>query len=351
MSGGVDSSVAAARLVDMGFEVIGVTLHLWDEPPGSGRGRCCAPEDVHDARRVADRLGIAHYSIDRRAMFLRRVVSPFVEEYLAGRTPSPCTVCNQQIKLPALMRMADMLGARRVATGHYARILRGSDGTVRVARGVDRNKDQSYYLYALSPTLLDRLELVLGDSTKDKVRQEALDRGLAGAGKGESQDLCFVPARSYQEMIERVAPDKLRPGYIVDSAGERLAKHAGIHRFTVGQRKGLGVSLVPPRFVTRIDAATATVVVGTESDLYATEIRLAAPCVATGVRLPIHANVQIRYRHEGQGGWLYEEGGAMRIEFDDPVRAPSLGQAAVAYDGELVVGGGTITRVGTTLVA
>ncbi|MBI5537081.1 MAG: tRNA 2-thiouridine(34) synthase MnmA [Deltaproteobacteria bacterium] len=345
MSGGVDSSVAAARLVDQGWEVVGVTLHLWDQLPGTARGRCCAPEDVHDARRVADRLGIPHYSFDRRDTFLREVVEPFVEEYLRGHTPSPCTKCNQQIKLPALLRIADMIGARKVATGHYARVLRDARGHVRVARGLDLGKDQSYYLYALAPDVLERLELVLGTSTKADVRQEALRRGLAGASKGESQDLCFVPGASYHEVIERFAGDRIRPGIIVDRTGQRLADHRGIHRFTVGQRKGLGLGPGPTRFVTRIDGDEARVVVGPEADLFSSKIRVAAPRLASGVVLPMRASVRVRYRHDGQDAWLRDEGGTLCICFDEPVRAPTVGQAAVGYDGDFVVAGGVVTEV------
>jgi tRNA-uridine 2-sulfurtransferase len=351
MSGGVDSSVAAARLVEQGWEVVGVTLHLWDQLPGTARGRCCAPEDVHDARRVADRLGIAHYSFDRRDTFLREVVGPFIDEYLRGRTPSPCTTCNQQIKLPVLLRVADMMGARKVATGHYARVVRDAAGHARVARGIDHHKDQSYYLYALAPAVLERLELVLGSSTKICVREEALRRGLAGAGKGESQDLCFVSGAKYHEVVKRFASDRIRPGIIVDTKGDRLADHGGIHRFTVGQRKGLGISPGPAHFVTRIEPDQARVVVGPEADLFAQEVRVAQPRLASGVTLPVRASVRVRYRHDGQAAWLRDDGGALSIVFDEPVRAPALGQAAVGYDGEVVVAGGIITQVVPQAVA
>jgi len=342
MSGGVDSSVAAARLVDQGFDVIGVTLHLWDQPPGGGRGRCCAPEDVHDARRVADKLGIAHYAFDRRETFLRRIVEPFVEDYLHGRTPSPCTVCNQQIKIPTLLRIASALGARGVATGHYARIRRTAEGWPRLLRGLDPRKDQSYYLYALGPEILDRLLLPLGESTKPQVRADAVARALPGAGKGESQDLCFVAGSSYHEVVERFAPDRIRPGTIVDENGAVLSSHPGVHRFTLGQRKGLGLGGAV-RFVKAIDADTGRVVVGDENALWAWRLEVERPTIAAGIQLPIRARVQVRYRHEPQAALLEADGSSLVIRFEQPVRAASCGQAAVAWVEDAVVAGGIIT--------
>lgn len=343
MSGGVDSSVAAARLVQRGYDVLGVTLHLWDEPPGT-RGRCCAPEDVRDARRVADALGIAHYSLDRREQFLRNIVEPFVDDYLSGRTPSPCVRCNQQIKFPALMRLASMVGARWVATGHYARVVRVGEWW-RVAQGVDRVKDQSYFLYGLGQAELERLMLPLSDSLKPEVRDQALKLGLAGAQKGESQDLCFVHEPTYAEFVERYAPNRVRPGPIVNAQGQRLGSHGGIHRFTVGQRKGVGVCTGQPAFVTRLDPSTGTVVVGDERALACTEVRVANPKLAAGLQLPMRATVRVRYRHEGAAATLMADGSQLRIVFETPVRAASLGQVAVAFDGAVVVGGGPITEV------
>jgi len=342
MSGGVDSSVAAARLVRQGFAVIGVTLHLWDQPLGAGRGRCCAPEDVHDARRVADRLGIAHYAFDRRDTFLRAIVQPFVEDYLLGRTPSPCTLCNQTIKIPALLRIADALGASRVATGHYARLSRTAEGHPRLLRGLDARKDQSYYLYALAPEILERLLLPLGSSTKPEVRAEAIALALPGAGKGESQDLCFVAGSYYHEVVERFAPDRIRPGTIVDADGTVLATHGGVHRFTLGQRKGLGLGTGPARFVRAIEPQTGRVVVGDEASLLSSRIRVQNPSIARGVELPLRAMVQVRYRHEPQPAWLQLEGDALSIRFEQPVRAVACGQAAVAWVDDAVVAGGVI---------
>src|SRR5882672_10678374 len=219
MSGGVDSSVAAARLLEQGFDVVGVTLHLWDYPDdGSVRGRCCAPEDQHDARRVADQLGIAHYAFDRRELFAREVVDPFVESYLSGSTPSPCVSCNRSVKMLELFALADRLGASKVATGHYARVVHNGSRH-ELYRGRDAAKDQSYFLHTLSEAQLARLDFPLGEATKVEVRQDAQDRRLPGAEKGESQELCFVPKGRYDGFVEGRAKGRVRPGPLIDEAG------------------------------------------------------------------------------------------------------------------------------------
>ena len=272
MSGGVDSAVAAARLHDAGHEVVGVTLHLWDYPDDpdakGGHGRCCAPEDQYDARRTADQLGFAHYTFDRRELFARTIVAPFVDAYLAGETPSPCAACNRGVKLAELFALADKLGAARVATGHYARIVRdeGAARAPRLAQGRDLTKDQSYFLYASPRAWLERLVFPLGESTKAEVRAEAITRGLPGAHKGESVELCFVGggAHAYASFVEERADGRTRPGAIVDGEGREVGRHAGVHRFTVGQRKGIGVAIGKPAFVTAIDADTGTVHLGDE---------------------------------------------------------------------------------------
>jgi tRNA-specific 2-thiouridylase len=360
MSGGVDSSVAAARLHAAGFDVVGVTLHLWDYPE-EGRGshaRCCAPEDQYDARRVADALGFPHFTFDRRALFAQSVVSPFVDAYLQGETPSPCTACNRGVKLAELFSIADRLGARAVATGHYARVVRDDAGVPRLAMGADRTKDQSYFLYASPRSWLERLVFPLGDSTKGEVRSEAVARALPGAEKGESQELCFVGggAHAYTDFVAARAGDRVRPGRIVDENGATVGTHDGVHRFTVGQRKGLGVALGRPAFVTRIDAETATVSVGAEEHLFAREAHLADVFLGEGVSLPARARVRVRYRHDGDDAMvepipaLPEDVGpsrerpAVRVLFDRPVRAVTRGQIAVLYSGERVIGGGRIAR-------
>lgn len=350
MSGGVDSSVAAARLHDSGFEVVGVTLHLWDYPQHSGAdegsgGRCCAPEDQYDARRVADSLGFAHFTFDRRDLFARSVVEPFVEAYLAGETPSPCTACNRGVKLAELLAIADRLGAQRVATGHYARIVREPSGTPRLCVGADRAKDQSYFLYASPRSWLERLVFPLGESTKAEVRADAARRRLPGAQKGESQDLCFVGGgnRAYADFVARSAPGRVRPGRIVDEEGRAVGAHAGVHQFTIGQRKGLGVALGKPAFVTRIDAEEGSVHLGTEQALLSRGAALTDVSLADGVALPARAHVRVRYRHAGQAAVVVgSSAGGASVLFDGPVRAITRGQIAVFYDGDRVLGGGRI---------
>ena len=347
MSGGVDSAVAAARLVDQGHEVVGVTLHLWDYPeagPGA-HTRCCAPEDQYDAKRTADRLGIPHYTFDRRALFEESVVQPFVQAYLAGETPSPCAACNRGVKIAELVRLADRLGAARVATGHYARIGRSADEPPHIREGADPSKDQSYFLYATTAEQMARLLFPLGESTKAEVRAEAVARQLPGATKGESQELCFVGAgaHAYAAFVEERAAGRVRPGPIVDGEGRVVGQHEGVHRFTVGQRKGLGVALGKPAFVTSIDPATATVRLGDEADLASTEATIEDIVVAPGVTLPLEARIRIRYRHEGARGRVERTGGTSgQIRFAAPVRAVSRGQVAVFYDGDRVLGGGRI---------
>lgn len=349
MSGGVDSAVAAARLVDQGHDVVGVTLHLWDYPEEGGarsHGRCCAPEDQYDARRTADALGIPHFTFDRRELFAKTVVEPFVEAYLAGETPSPCTACNRGVKIAELVALADRLGAARVATGHYARLGRTSDGTPFLREGADASKDQSYFLYATRRELLERLAFPLGDSQKPEVRAEAVQRKIPGATKGESQELCFVGAGAgaYASFVEERAKERLRPGPVVDSEGRVVGAHEGIHRFTIGQRKGLGIAVGHRTFVTAIDPGTATIHLGEGAELHSVAAELDDVVLAPGVALPLDARVRVRYRHEGAQARIESRvESAATVRFTTPVRAVSRGQVAVFYDGDRVLGGGRIT--------
>ncbi|MDB5219341.1 MAG: tRNA-specific 2-thiouridylase MnmA [Myxococcaceae bacterium] len=354
MSGGVDSAVAAARLVDEGHDVVGVTLHLWDYPEaGAGsHGRCCAPEDQYDARRTADALGIPHFTFDRRELFAKTVVEPFVDAYLAGETPSPCTACNRGVKISELIALADRLGAARVATGHYARLARtpGPDGVPYLREGADASKDQSYFLYATPRAHLERLVFPLGDSKKPEVRAEAVRRNIPGATKGESQELCFVGAGAgaYAAFVEMRAKGRVRPGPIVDADGRVVGQHEGIHRFTIGQRKGLGVALGKPAFVTAIDADTATVRLGEGEGLESIAAEVDDVVLAPGVSLPFDARVRVRYRHEGAEGRIEatRDGTGAVVRFTKPVRAVSRGQVAVFYalgpHGDRVLGGGRL---------
>lgn len=344
MSGGVDSSVGAARLVHAGYDVVGVTLHLWDYPDdGSVKSRCCAPEDIHDARRVADVLGIPHYAFDRRELFQREVVEPFVESYVDGETPSPCVRCNRGVKMHELLKLADRLGAERVATGHYARVVLES-GRARLYRARDASKDQSYFLHMLPEAALRRLLFPLGEATKAEVRAEAMALELPGAHKGESQELCFVPNGRYDEFVRSRADGKLRPGNIVDQDGRVIGRHEGIHRFTLGQRKNLGVALGERAYVTRIDQETHAIELGPASELMCREAELAELTLADDVALPLAADVGVRYRGAPVAADIEPCGTSARVRFREPVRAVVAGQYAVFYRGQRVLGGGLIRR-------
>nr|PZN27856.1 MAG: tRNA 2-thiouridine(34) synthase MnmA [Pseudomonadota bacterium] len=344
MSGGVDSSVAAARLARAGHDVIGVTLHLWDYPDdGSVRARCCAPEDLHDARRVADRLGIPHYAFDRRELFADTIVEPFVEDYLAGRTPSPCVRCNRGVKLAELFALADRLGAEQVATGHYAR-LREHDGRIELLRARDPSKDQSYFLHWVGQEQLRRLCFPLGDSEKSAVRDEARALELPGAHKGESQELCFVPNGRYDAFIEQHAADRLRPGPIVDASGRVVGAHRGVHAFTLGQRKNLGVALGERAYVVGIDPESATVRLGPREALEAAAAEVTELALAEGVTLPLRAEVQVRYRARPVTAEVRALGTGAIVLFDTKVISVVPGQYAVFYDGERLLGGGRSAR-------
>ena len=346
MSGGVDSSVAAARLVAEGYEVVGVTLHLWDYPDdGSVRGRCCAPEDVHDARRVADRLGIAHYAFDRRELFRRTVVDPFVDAYVGGITPSPCVRCNRGVKIPELLGLAGSLGAERVATGHYARIRRQGE-RYELHRACDREKDQSYFLHMLGQRELSRLLFPLGELDKASVREAARDLALPGADKGESQELCFVPNGRYDGFVAERAAERVRPGPIIDETGKQVGSHEGVHAFTIGQRKNLRVALGHRAYVVGIDPATATVKLGDRQALLADRARLAEPSLAAGVEPPFDCDVMVRYRGGAHPARVRGSGSALELEFTTPVAAVVPGQYAVFVSGDRVLGGGVIQEAG-----
>lgn len=347
MSGGVDSSVAAARLHQEGYEVIGVTLHLWDYPDdGSVKGRCCAPEDVHDARRVADALGFPHYAFDRRELFEREVVTPFVNDYLEGITPSPCVRCNRGVKIAELIALADRLGASRVATGHYARLVRGSDGRVDLLRARDLNKDQSYFLHMLPDEILGRFLFPLGELDKQSVRQQAVLLQLPGANKGESQELCFVPTGRYDELVEKRAGDRVRPGPILDERGRVVGSHEGLHRFTRGQRRNLGIAVGHRAYVVDIDPESRAVRLGNKEDLLRSEIEVSELALRSGVELPIEAQVVIRYRGAPTLATIERTGpDGARVSFKNHVSAPSKGQFAVFYDQERVLGGGLISAL------
>jgi len=341
MSGGVDSSVAAARAVLAGYEAIGVTMNL-----AGSASRCCSLEDADDARRVAEKIGIRFYVANERDSFGREVMESFADAYLEGRTPIPCVVCNKRFKFDRLLERARVFGAQRVATGHFARIVHDADtGLERLLRARDLDKDQSYFLFQLDQEQLRAAWFPLGELSKAEVRAEARKLGLATADKPESQEICFVPQGRYAEVVERIRPEaRSATGAIVDREGRVLGTHRGIHHFTVGQRRGLGISVGRALYVTHIDAARQRVVVGEASELSRSELRVEAVSWIAG-KAPadaFEARVHVRYRDAGTLGRVRGIGDRAEVSFEVPVRSAAPGQAAVFYDGEEVLGGGWI---------
>ena len=346
MSGGVDSSVAALLLRSEGWDVVGVTLKLYsldeDELPAGHQG-CCTLDDVEDARSVCRRLGIPHYVLNMEQEFHDRVMDYFVEEYRRGRTPHPCIACNDKIKFSQLMARADALGARYVATGHYARISRTPQGAT-LHKGVDHSKDQSYVLFGMTQGQLARTLLPVGGYYKDEIREMAVDAGQVTAGKPDSQDICFIPLGDYREFLRQRTDGA--PGEIVDLDGSLLGAHQGIEYYTIGQRRGLG-SLPyseEPRYVIRLDAGRNQVVVGPESALYSDTALLSGVNYVAGCRpadgMPVA--VKVRYKAYEAPATLHPRDGGALLRFREPQRAITPGQAAVFYDGDILVGGGTI---------
>ena len=362
MSGGVDSSAAAALLKAGGHELVGFTMQLWNQRRGLSVGedgeplpsRCCSLDDVYDARRVAEGLGFPFYVLNLERDFERDVVAPFVQSYLEGETPIPCVACNSRLKFASLDRTALSVGCEKVATGHYARVeFDEAAGRHRLLRGRDARKDQSYFLWELTQEQLSRSLFPLGEMTKEEVREAARRHGLYVAGKPESQEICFVPDGDYAGFIDRYLEAEGREGErpargeIVDTEGRVVGEHEGVHRFTVGQRRGLGVSRPLPLYVVRVEPGANRVVVGHDAELLSSEF------TAAGVNWvafdepgePFTADVRVRYRHTEAPATITPLGqGRARVRFDDPQRAVTPGQATVFYRGEEVVGGGWIVR-------
>lgn len=352
MSGGVDSSVAAALLREQGYEVVGVAMRLapdLDAPAAGRRGSCCSHDDFEDARRVAERLDFPFYVVDLRAEFATRVIDHFVGEYLAGRTPNPCVMCNREIKFDRLWQRAEALGAGFIATGHYARIERDRAGRSHLLRAADAAKDQSYFLFTLGQRELARTLFPLGAMTKGEVRARARALGLANADKPESQEICFVADRSYAEFVARHAgPARLRQGRVIDGEGRVLAEHQGIHRFTVGQRHGLGVSGGEALYVREIRVGSGEVVVGPRAvpgvpGLSAVKVNLVGG--ALGAARCAEVEVRIRYRHPPVPATLrMVAADRAEVRFAGREAAVTPGQACVFYDRDEVLGGGFIER-------
>jgi tRNA-uridine 2-sulfurtransferase len=358
MSGGVDSSVAAALLAEQGHDVIGLSMQLYDQAEGqSSFGSCCSIDGLHDARRVAAAINIPHYVLNFERQFQEQVVSNFVNEYVAGRTPLPCAHCNGDLKFATLAERAESFGADAVATGHYARVdvirLPSEDGgrsqPMRhvLKRGIDASKDQSYFLFSLTQAQLARAVFPVGDRPKTAVRAYARLRNLPVADKPDSQEICFIPDHDYRGFVEKQRPDTPRAGQFVDERGAVVGAHEGVHRFTVGQRRGLGLSSSPsgtPLYVLALRSADQQVVVGPKSSLERTTLQ------ASGVNwlidtptVPIRAAVQIRHRHQAAPATVRATApGQATVTFDTPQIAITPGQAAVFYDGEIVLGGGWI---------
>ncbi len=345
MSGGVDSSVAALLLSREGYEVIGVTLRLWsDDRPGAAplsRG-CCTLEDINDARRVCETIGARHYVINAEREFKTTVVDYFLAEYERGRTPHPCIACNDLIKFDFLLNRAMAMEADYIATGHYARSVFDAEGNPTLMKAIDPSKDQSYVLFGLGQEQLRRLLLPVGWYTKSDLRELARDAGLDIADKPDSQDICFIPDGDYRQFLQ--LHHEASPGDVVDMDGNVLAQHQGIDRYTVGQRKGLGITDSAPLYVVRIEPDTRRVVVGPEDAL------LSPGLIADGMNWvsgtapiePVAVNIKIRYKATEMRATLVVQGNETRVWFDEPQRAVTPGQAAVFYRGEELLGGGYI---------
>ncbi len=345
MSGGVDSSVAALLMQREGYEVIGISMDLYDfSAVKKGRsGTCCSLDDLYDARRVCDQLGIPYYVLNLREEFRKEVIDPFVQEYSSGRTPNPCILCNEYLKFRALLRKADELGAEGVATGHYAVIRRGENGKCRLFASPDASKDQSYFLFSLDSERLERIRFPVGGMAKTEVRRIAGEAGLPVFEKKESQDVCFVTDDSYTQFLSRKGL-KEQEGHFVDKKGTVLGAHRGILRYTVGQRKGLGIAAKEPLYVVAIDAEKNEVILGTEDETLAAGATAVRVTFVAGEppAAEFRATAKVRYRHAGVPSTVRCEGGKIQVRFDAPQKSVTPGQALVLYDGDEMLGGGWI---------
>jgi tRNA-uridine 2-sulfurtransferase len=359
MSGGVDSSTVAAMLRAEGHTVVGLTMQLWNQRrlaghegmPEAVQGRCCSLDDVYDARRVAQTIGIPYYVVNHEERFEREVVRPFVEDYLSGRTPIPCSLCNNHLKFDQLLIVARQIGADTLATGHYARVeFDENRGRWLLKRPADLAKDQTYFLFGLTQEQLSRTIFPLGGMTKPEVRELARKLGLALAEKPDSQEICFVPGGDYKRFLDAYLAEQgeLLPdtsGELVTTTGQVIGEHHGIHNFTVGQRKGLGVATGSPLYVIQLKGDSGQVVVGNNEDLYSRTLRAKRVnlIAVDQVKQPMRVTVKIRHRHDPAPATLEQSGAdELQVTFDQPQRAITPGQASVFYEGDVVLGGGWI---------
>lgn len=354
MSGGVDSSVSAYLLQQMGYEVAGVSFELWDMRDVANLNACCSLETIRIAKEIAAKLDIEHHTVDVRDAFYRDVIERFCSNYLAGSTPNPCILCNQYIKFEFLIRKADEIGAHLVATGHYARVERSENaagsqeetGRFFLKKGKDRKKDQSYVLHVMTQPVLSRTILPLGRMQKTDTRRIAKDIGLSNALRSESQEICFVGKGNYTDFIRGFAPDALKPGPIIDARGKVLGMHRGIAFYTVGQRKRLQISSLTPFYVIRIDRSSNTVMAGTRDE--ALKKRLSVGSLnwisVETLHEPVKARVKIRSTMREEPALISPKGEQVIVEFEQPQWAPAPGQSAVFYDEDKVIGGGVIEK-------
>ncbi len=352
MSGGVDSSVAAALLVEQGYEVIGIMLRLWsEEAPGgdtcAAQNRCCTPDQMRDARRVADRLGIPFFVLDSRDVFRQRIVQSFIDGYASGETPNPCLACNRHIRFTHLLDHALALGARYLATGHYARLGRALDGTVTLHTGLDPAKDQTYVLSVLRQDQIRHALFPIGEYTKPRVRELAARFGLPVASKHDSQDLCFLADGDYRRFLREHAPEAVLPGPIVTRRGDMLGQHTGLPDYTIGQRKGLGISHPEPLYVLGKNAGRNALIVGTQAELGSTTLTARTVNWIAGAppAESIRAEVKIRYKAAPVPATVTPlPGEQAAVAFDHPVRDIAPGQGGVFYQGDRCLGGGIIAQ-------
>ena len=348
MSGGVDSSVAAALLKEKGFAVIGITMQISQSSSKDG-GNCCGLDSIEDAKRVANRLEISHYVLNFRDIFKKMVIANFCEEYQEGKTPNPCIRCNQYIKFDALLKKAQALSTDYIATGHYARIEFDSQRKrYLLKKGIDSQKDQSYVLYTMTQEQLKQTLMPLGNLTKDRVREIAKEKGLPVANRPESQEICFIRDENYGKFLKRHIPEAAKPGPIVNSQGKVLGEHQGIILYTVGQRKRIGISAKEPLYVMAIDKAKNVIVVGRKEEIYASKLIAVSTNYISieDLKEPLDVKAKIRYLHEFQEAQITPLGeGNARVKFKQPQWAMTPGQAVVFYNEDIVIGGGVISEV------